>query len=234
MDKIGISFDIDWAPDEVIQYVFNLLAEYQVKTTCFATHNSALIKSLDNKKYEIGIHPNFNDSNDYDKTIKVLKAIYPEAIGVRSHGLLQSSNILQLFLNNDLKYDVNTFIPLREGLYPFTRLNRLVCIPYFWEDDANFSSKVTFELEDLQLHKKGLKIYNFHPMHVFMNTKSSEHYNEYKQYYQQPDMLTAYKGTGKGTQTLFIELLQYLNRNKLPGYTCEEIYREYLKESIVL
>lgn len=228
MDKICITFDIDWAPDEVLEYVVNLLQEHQVKATFFATHSSALLKSLDNAKYEIGIHPNFNDSNNYDKTIAELKAIYPQALGARSHGLFQSSHILQLFINNGLKYDVNTFIPLREGLYPFTRLNKLVCIPFYWEDDTYFSNQTTFELSKLQIHKRGLKIYNFHPMHVFMNTNSREHYSRYKPFYHQPDTLIGYRNTEKGIQTLFLELLQYLTENRLPTYTCQEIYREYL------
>lgn len=228
MNKIGITFDIDWAPDNVVEYVLILLEEYQVKATFFATHDSALLKSLDNKNYEIGIHPNFSDSNNYDKTIAELEAVYPKALGVRSHGLFQSSHILQLFINNGLKYDVNTFIPLREGLYPFTRLNKLVCIPFYWEDDAWFSTQAAFELSELQIHKKGLKIYNFHPMHVFMNTSSPEHYNTYKSFYHQPDILINHRNTEKGIQTIFRELLEYLSENKLEAYTCQEIYREYL------
>lgn len=228
MNKIGITFDIDWAPDNVVEYVLRLLEEYQVKATFFATHDSALLKSIDNARYEIGIHPNFSDSNNYDKTIAELEAVYPKALGVRSHGLFQSSHILQLFINNGLKYDVNTFIPLREGLYPFTRLNKLVCIPFYWEDDTHFSNQTKFEISKLQIHKRGLKIYNFHPIHVFMNTDSREHYSGYKSFYHQPDMLEKYRNSSKGIGTLFKELLQYLGENKLPTYTCEEIYREYL------
>lgn len=150
MDKIGITFDIDWAPTEVLEYVVNLLQEYQVKATFFATDNSDFLKSLDKTYYEIGIHPNFMGDGEYNKIIEDLKAIYPEAIGVRSHSLLESSHILQLFLNNGLKYDMNTFIPLREGLYPFMRLNKLVRIPYYWEDDAHFSSQSTFQLSEVK------------------------------------------------------------------------------------
>ncbi len=219
MNKVGITFDIDWAPDGVVEYVLSLLEEYQVRATFFATHDSALLKSLDSARYEISIHPNFSDSNNHDKTIAELKAVYHEALGVRSHGLFQSSHLLQLFINNGLRYDVNTFIPLREGLYPFMRLNKLVCIPYYWEDDAHFSSQTKFELSELELRKKGLKIYNFHPMHVFMNTDSQEHYSRYKPFYHQPDILRKHRNSGKGIGTLFKKLIQYLSENILPTYT---------------
>ena len=228
MDKIAITFDIDWAPDEVVESVTNVLEEHRVKATFFATHRSDLLRSLDSAKYEIGIHPNFDKGTNHNRIIEDLKAIYPTAIGVRSHGLFQSSHVLQLFLDNGLKYDVNTFIPLREGLYPFTRLNKLVCIPFYWEDDTHFSNQTTFELSELQIHKRGLKIYNFHPMHIFMNTESRPHYISFKPFYQQPDILINHRNMGKGIQTLFSELLGYLSDNTIPTYTCEEIYHEYL------
>jgi len=227
-DKIGITVDIDWAPDEVVEYFVNLLEQYRVKATLFATHESNLIKSLDSTKYEVGIHPIFHDGCDYNKILEELMCIYPKAIGVRSHSLFESSQILQLFLDNGLKYDVNTFIPLREGLYPFMRLNKLVRIPYYWGDAANFSTQTTFELSELQIYKKGLKIYSFHPIHVFMNTNSTGHYNSYKSYYHEPDILINHRNAGKGTQTLFKELLEYMSENKIEAYTCEEIYLEYL------
>ena len=230
MDKICITFDIDWAPDEVVESVTNVLEEHRAKATFFATHRSDLLRSLDSAKYEVGIHPNFDDRTDNNEVIRELKAIYPEAIGVRSHGLFCSTNILQICLANGLKYDVNTFIPLREGLYPFTRLNRLnkiICIPYYWEDDTHFTNQTPFELSKLELHKEGLKIYNFHPIHIFMNTESQEHYADYKAFYLQPDTLRKYRNMGGGTRTLFIALLKYISDNAIQTYTCKEIYDEY-------
>ena len=219
MNKICITLDIDWVVDEIITFVLNLLEDYNVKATFFATHQSDLLTSLNDTRYEIGIHPNFTNRLDYDKVIKELKAIYPSAIGVRSHELFCSTSILQLFLANGLKYDVNTYIPLREGLYPFTRLNSIVRIPYYWEDGSY--------LTKLGLHKEGLKIYNFHPIHIFMNTKSQEHYMNYKAFYSQPDTLQKYRNTGDGIRTSFIALLKHISDNAIQTYTCKEIYLEY-------
>ncbi len=235
MDKIGITLDIDWVSDEVIKYVVDLLDEYQIKATLFATHESAFLKSLliKDKKYEIGVHPNFTSSNDWNEIIRDLKNIYPDAIGVRSHGLTQSSIIHGLFIENNLKYEVNTYIPLREGLYPYRRPvgqgKEMICIPFYWEDDCHFFNYSSFDLSQLRLDKKGLKIYNFHPIHIFMNTKSNEHYESYKQFYHQLEVLMDSRWKGKGIGTLFVELLQYLNKNRIPTYTCKEIYEEYLR-----
>ena len=42
---IAITIDLDWAPDEVIRFTFDLLDTYHVRATVFCTH-----------KVDIGIH----------------------------------------------------------------------------------------------------------------------------------------------------------------------------------
>ena len=228
MDRVGITFDIDWASDAVVEYVVALLEQYHLKATFFATHDSDLLRSLDKRKYEVGIHPAFKGRSDDDQIVKDLMALYPGAVGVRSHALAESSETLRLFVANGLKYDVNTFIPFREGLYPFMRFNTLVRIPYYWEDDAHFSAVSTFELDDLRIDKVGLKIYNFHPIHLYMNTSSPEHYQTYKPFYHETESLLKHRNKGRGIWTLFTGLVDYLTANRLPTMTCNEICDEYL------
>ncbi|MDE0471056.1 MAG: hypothetical protein OXH57_03875 [Ekhidna sp.] len=55
--RIGLSFDVDWDPEAMIEDTLNLLKRYpNVNATFFATHKS---KALQKAGYEIGIHPNF-------------------------------------------------------------------------------------------------------------------------------------------------------------------------------
>jgi len=229
-DKICVTLDADWACDEVIEYSIQFLEEYDVKATIFATHESSLLKSLDPKKFEVGIHPNLAASDDYEKTVDELLGFYPKSIGVRCHGCVQSTNIFRLYIQNGLKYDSSTYIPLREGLYPWWRLKKLVCIPFYWADVTMFSSGLPFEPSQLHLSKNGLKVYIFHPIHVFANTQSEEHYREFKPFYNQVDKLTRLRGKNGGTQTLFVELLRHI-KNNAESYTCKDIYREWVKSS---
>ncbi len=197
MNKIAITLDIDWAPEEIIKYVVKLLDTAKVKATFFATHDSVFLKSLDKKKYEVGIHPNYTNNNDWSKITSDLKKLYPDAIGARSHGLTQSSAIHGFFIDSGIKYDANTYMPLKKGLSPCCRPRgdnkQMICIPYYWGDDSLFLNTSIFDLSKLRLNTKGLKIFSFHPMHIFMNTKSNDHYLSYKQFYQQPDALEQYK-----------------------------------------
>lgn len=228
-NEICITLDIDWANEDIIEYSINLLEKYNIKATIFATHESKLLKSLQ-RKFEIGIHPNLNFDMEED-TIKLLQ-IYPDVIGVRSHGGYQSTNIFRFFISKGLKYDSTTYIPLRENLYPWWRLEKLVCIPIFWCDDTMFYSGLPFDFPQLHLLKKGLKVYIFHPIHIFMNTQSGEHYTNFKPFYHQTDTLAKLKGKGSGTQTLFVELLKYLQQNNIESYTCKEIYEKWISGDV--
>ncbi len=229
---LAITFDIDWAADEIIQYTVNFLQDHGVKATLFATHKSDYLQSLDNNLYEIALHPNFNQDTNYFKIIKDLKNIYPDAIGIRSHSLFQSSDILKFIICNDLKYEVNTFVPQTSGLHPFIRMKGLVSLPFCWEDDYHFLMGFPWHFSCMHIDIIGLKIYNFHPMHVFMNTNSIEHYNRFKMFYQEPSNLRKYRNKGSGVQTIFIELLKHIAKNNLPTYTCAEIYSRYLNEQL--
>ena len=86
--KISITFDVDWAKDEIMQPIVEKLEKLNIKATFFATHQSDLINNLDRNLFEIGIHPNFlNIPGDYETPVKELKSWYSEALGVRSHHL---------------------------------------------------------------------------------------------------------------------------------------------------
>lgn len=230
-EKICVTLDIDWACDEIIEHSIKLLEEYDVTATIFATHESSLLKSLDRKHFEIGIHPNLASSDNYEKTIDSLLRIYPNSIGVRCHGCLQSTNIFRLYIRKGLKYDSSTYIPLRENLYPWWRLKKLVCIPFYWTDDTMFYSGFSFDSSQLHLSNNGLKLYVFHPIHIFANTQSGEHYRKLKSFYHQPDKLINLRGKDGGTQTLFVELLRYLQEGNVESYTCRDIYREWIRYS---
>jgi len=144
MNNIVISLDTDWASDFIIEYCINLLDKYSCKAVFFATNDSNLLKNLNSKEFEIGIHPNFNNSlNDLEKPIKDLMNIYPNSIGGRSHGLFVSSSIISNYKKFGLKYESNNFLFLHPKLIITERYKDFKSVPFFWSDDKylEFGSK---------------------------------------------------------------------------------------------
>ena len=58
---ILITLDVDWAPDDVISSVAEILLKNKIKSTWFITHQTPLLHFFrENDNYfELGIHPNF-------------------------------------------------------------------------------------------------------------------------------------------------------------------------------
>ena len=60
-EKLFLTFDIDWAHDDIIRDCVALVEDAGVKATFFITHESPIIDELrGNDLFELGIHPNFN------------------------------------------------------------------------------------------------------------------------------------------------------------------------------
>jgi len=227
--RIVLSLDVDWAPDAIIEPVLAAMCDAGVKCTFFATHASPLLMGIQDPNVEVGLHPNFIGCNgDYDSPLRRLMEAYPKARGGRSHALYVSSHILRLYEKHGLSYESNNFMPMHQHLHPMMRFERFVSIPFYWSDDR-LEVYSWFDVDQLRLEEPGLKVLNFHPIHVFMNTASEEHYLSYKQHYQEPDALREHIRTGAGVGTLFDAVLARIRERNLPTYTMAGIADTFLE-----
>ncbi len=225
--------DIDWAPEEVIEDTINLFNDYNVKCTFFCTHKSSVIESIkSDSNFELGIHPNFlpilNDKKgSINEILEDVLNIIPDAKGVRTHSMVQSTPLLQTFKDFGLKYESNTFLPYWSDIKPSVLWNGLIKLPHNFEDDLHFLYKKSFENCDLILENQKLNIFCIHPIHVFLNTECEQTYiNAKKHYHNSKDLLKKRNTKKIGTRDLLISLLK--NHNKI----CEgESYTvfDYLK-----
>lgn len=231
---IAFTSDIDWAPEEVIADTINLFEFYGVKCTFFSTHHSLELSKANKKLFEIGIHPNFNpilDGKDEKRPLDVLDElldIHPEAQGVRSHSMLQSTNILQLFADKKLVYDANHFMPY-QPIKPFRLWNGMVRVPYNWEDDVHWAYGHTFDECGFDINNESLVVFDFHPIHIFLNTENKFRYNEAKKFYKDPKKLIDFRNKEvRGTRDLLISLLTFCKQNNKPTYKMYDIASDFL------
>jgi hypothetical protein len=224
LDVVCLSLDVDWVPDPILAHVTSLITRAGVSATFFATHPTPVLKSMSSPAFEVGLHPHFNRGEDLDSPLHELKAAYPHARGARSHGLAVSSQVLQRYMAHGLRYEANVFLPGHAGLHPVTRFADLVSIPFYWSDDKHLERGDQFELSALALDAPGLKVLNFHPIHVYMNTASPAHYRGFKAHYQDADALAERRDVGTpGIGTLFEEILVELGRRDQPHLTLDRV-----------
>ena len=228
---IAFTSDIDWAPELVIKDTINLFEKFNVKCTFFCTHDSSVLKSCNRDLFELGIHPDFNNclfegKGPFPKErIQNLLKIYPEAIGIRSHSMTQSSRLLTLFIQMGMKYDSNQFLPYNSNIEPYDCWTGLKRIPYNWEDDIHFEYNMSFDYDLLKNYKGDqFLILDFHPIHIYLNTDSSNTYANAKHCYQNPSELLKYRNVKKkGTRDLLVSTLIEIEKRSLSTSKLSEL-----------
>lgn len=216
-----ITIDIDWAPDFAIDYVAEILIENNVKATWFVTHQSEAIEKLKTREdlFELGIHPNLLENSTHGKTADEVLAhileIVPGAKSMRTHDLYQSSSFLaKASVDYGIAADLSLFLPRAANLVPH-RIKwsgaNLWRFPHFWEDDVEMSEDdPIWELSDERLDVPGLRIFDFHPVHIFLNTPKFEYYNDLKQRLPvsqwSANFVAKNVNEGRGPKSIFLEL----------------------------
>ena len=226
-----LTLDLDWAPDFIIENIARRISKKKIKATWFITHNSKAIKILKrNPLFELGIHPNFNinstQGKDPDDILKKLKKIVPKAESVRTHGLLQSTGILLKFKKYEIKNDVSILLFKENLLKPhFSKYLEIFRFPYFWEDDIEMMENLDWKNVKWEKKVKGLKIFNFHPIHIYLNSQNMEKYYELREKCNIQDlekkMVDGYINKNLGVGTFFDKFLENLDGKKT--YTISEL-----------
>ena len=231
---LAFTSDIDWAPEEVIADMLSLFEAHRVKCTLFCTHKSKVIDNCNRELFELAIHPNFNPvlegkgTASFKAVFDELKNIFPEAKGIRSHSLAQSSHILSYACENGIEYDSNILIPYANYLKPFNYWYNLVRIPYNFIDDAHWLYGNSFDDPKIDIKDSSiLNVLDFHPIHVFLNSERESTYLSAKQDYHNSEKLLKFrnKSDTKGTRDLLLKLLEDVKKNNLKTYKMIEISR---------
>ena len=226
-ELVAITIDLDWAPDFAINELANTLIDHQVKATWFITHKSKAIERL--YKYpdlfELGIHPNFLPGSTQGETpskiLAHLMELVPGARSMRTHSLVQSTHLLYRVMDETpIENDVSLFLRHCPGLksHRFYYAKKYLCrLPYFWEDDLEMEAPAPcWEVEPLLALGQGLKIFDFHPMYLYLNCINLDHgYNELKNSNAKLQQVSkeeteAYRRSQPGPQTLLLQLCRRL------------------------
>jgi len=218
--KLFVTLDLDWADDEVLGRATELLERARVKYTLFVTHRSTLVDRLAQRgACELGLHPRIDalgavtpEPTADPSAFGTLRAAFPSATAVRSHSLVQSSPLHNQFAACGLTHESNTYIPAGAGmnLRPWRIWNGLIRVPFAWADDIHLYAGHG-DREIAALRETGLCVIAAHPIHLFLNTDSTERYARYKEAVRlgapTADLINR---TRRGIRDTFLDLLEKL------------------------
>lgn len=204
--EICLTFDTDWCRQEHVDEIIALLEERKLKSTFFITDDNPIIVS---KNVEIALHPNIeNKSLDIiDNDLKKMKS-GKKSFGVRTHKLYSSSILNSILENNEIQYQSNYVLFLKDNIEVCKGLNGVYEVPIYCMDYylMEFFGRVPnyTTLKQKFFNGKGIKVFDFHPIHIYMNTPSLDYY------YQEREKMTINKKT-YGVKDFFLELIDDLN-----------------------
>jgi len=225
----SITFDIDWAPDWCVAMCANMCREAGVPATFFVTHSMDILDDLAaDPLFELGIHPNFlpgsSHGNNTQAVLDACMTMVPSACSMRTHGLVQSSQLFSLIADKypEIQNDASLLLTFSEGVNP-TELyigsppRRIVRIPYVWEDDLVWNWP-QWRWTPWVPKKSGAYVYNFHPIHVAINSADIGNYAILKEkmgdravFLAEEKDCQSLSNPGEGTATFLAGLLKSLS-----------------------
>ena len=237
--RVCLTVDVEWAHPEILAYLLQELEQRHLRATFFCTHAGIEVPG-----HERALHPNFRRSGDIIQSLRqrwgdqrfldapdevILEAVVAEtrsyaseAIGVRAHCLYFCSELIPIYHTLGLRYHSGVLCPLQSGLAPYVKEHGLLEMPIFYMDHLDLIDGLTgFRLPDLR--RPGLKVFDFHPNMVYLNAQTNQHYVDSKSDYHHPEKLRQARRSGRGAQTIFLELLDWMGDNRTLCRTLREV-----------
>lgn len=233
-----LTFDLDFAPEFMIREIVDQLRSYNVKATIFATHPSIAVDQLaEEEAIEIALHPNIYPGStqgpDLESVIGSLRKSYPKAVGSRFHLLHHSYRDLASLGRLGFEYDSSSLRFNAPYLLPAWHPDLdLTLLTYFWEDGVCEVARFPFKVLELSLEAPGMKIFNFHPLNVYLNSADADARRRLlADHNNLPDIsekvAARYRRNECGAGSLLSELLEHLSTTGCRTVTASELARAY-------
>lgn len=242
---LAITFDIDWAPDEVVDYCVEKIIAAGVKATLFCTDHEADPSGRSSnlaERYkqhedllEFALHPNFLLGEKPTSVFERLLRHYPNAQGYRSHKALTSSEVLISAAEKGMRYESGYYISgLDVGCF-FRDYNStdIVQIPVFFFDRGYSSlTRPIYDVHQLGfVGQPGLRVLDFHPPAIYLNLDYLERYTNAKPDYHNPEKLWAHRNfENPGADSLLTQILQQIVQSGEPAWKMIEINNKFRRE----
>lgn len=221
-----LTLDIDWAPDWMVADTAETLVRAGVRATWFATHPSPVLADLLREPlFEVGIHPNFLPGSSHGATpedvLQHVLEFVPGARTVRTHSLFQSERHSQLMVEAfGMRTDCSQLLMDAAHVAPhWLRFSPdgpwLTRVPHVFQDNMFMFAGRPWTSRDPAFHGPGLKVFDFHPVHLALNSPGFDAYAALKACGKPLAAITRddvlpLRHAGPGAATLFGELVEGL------------------------
>lgn len=222
-----VTLDTDWVPQFMLDSVLDMLEAYAVPATIFCTSPYEIVES---DRVEIGLHPNMMSDSTQGKSeqerLGYVSTLYPHAAGLRTHRYYWHGGMYSMLEKSGLKYDSSILLPFQQHLKP-SQCFGITRFPVWCGDNLYMRlNPETSLFRPPGFDGPGLKVFNFHPVHIWLNSRSVEETSRLLGGRSLPALTTAQamhlRRSGNGMEKVFSDVLSILS-GKDNLYTLREL-----------
>lgn len=187
--------------------------------TFFCTEPYAVLETQD---HEVCPHPLLGDDNDWDSELLSMREAFPRARGWRSHSCVFSHTLAERVADLGYVY-VSTQDDLgNPDLRPHRHAWGVWQMPIYYMDNLDFSHKrfwvdsahqpFATSLIETALKGDALYIFDFHPIHLMLNSHSAESYFERRNAFKRGEDVHALRCPEPGVHDFFRRLTEKMRQ----------------------
>lgn len=227
---ICLTFDTDWMTESGMSRFLNEFP-FPGQGTFFA-HEA--FKCLTDSVHEVSPHPFISNLGDWQQDLKSLSDTLGKPVrGVRAHSCVFSHTIGVGLSELGFEYVSQANNLFQDGLHPFRHPWGVWELPIYYMDNMDFwttrnwpqLNHVPFLSKLIQRAVAGddLYVFDFHPLHVALNSRTPEDYQSVKNKITR-DGISPFDLTypGRGVRAFFNELCQEMRDAENVSLTCSQ------------
>jgi hypothetical protein len=188
--------------------------------------------------HELGPHPFLAPGSDWEEELFRKREEFPRAKGWRSHSCV-FSNMLAVWLRQHGYRCSSTHDQLgSKGITPTWHSWGVWHLPVYYMDTMDLSaekfsvrpSSVPFDHALIRrvIEAPGLYVFDFHPIHITLNTPTAEYYLSNRDRFRAGEPARGLRYSGYGTANFFEELCSQMTSAGLSSVTMEEALARFV------
>jgi hypothetical protein len=183
--------------------------------TFFCTQQYAC---LEETIHELAPHPYLGPGGEWQEELRESRARFPHAVGWRSHSCVFSHILAEQLARDGYRYVSVHDEPGSTEIRPVRHAWGLWHLPIYYMDNLDFSatrfwgnaadSPFRAELIDAAVAGDGLFVFDFHPIHLALNSPSADEYFVRRELFERGALVDDVRYDGRGSLTFYLELIE--------------------------
>jgi hypothetical protein len=225
---ICLSFDTDHLDDRRME---EFVREFPIPGagTFFCTQR---YEALEGGPHELCPHPTLEPDGDWAAELDRKQAEFPDARGVRTHSCINSHLLSIEFKGRGFEWVSARDEPGRRGIAPYREAWGVWHVPIYYMDNMDFSfgdywpdasaSPFGRELLEVSTREEGVYVFDFHPIHLMVNSTSAEDYFARRDRFKAGEPLEEIRCEGYGAGDYYTDLIALMGQAELESVSISD------------